>query len=298
MAGENQLVSVVIPTYNYAHFLGDAIESALAQAYKNIEVIVVDDGSSDNTSDVVKKYEGAVRYIYQNNRGLSAARNTGIRESRGQYIAFLDADDIWMPEKISEQLKLFEGQNNIGAVSCRFYEMNERMIVLAESKHKDYPPKVLKEKLMLSNAVSGGSSIVVKKECFDLVGLFDEKLSAAEDWDMWLRISTKFNIRIVEKPLLKVRVGNYSMSSSENAQKMLDNELVVLNKYFGNGVQWQKCRSLSGRYLSAAWAFKEYQRKNEALKCIFLSYAVFPLNLFSKRHLGLFLKIVLSSGRK
>ncbi len=288
----NELVSAVIPTYNYAHFLCAAIDSVLAQTYKNIEVIVVDDGSSDNTSEVVKKYEGKITYIYQKNQGLSAARNTGIRAAHGTYVAFLDADDIWLVDKITEQMRLFESGNNVGAVSCRFYEVDESLRVLGESRHKDYPPAELKKRLMAKNVVSGGSSVVVKKACFDAVGLFDESLRSAEDWDMWLRIERKYIIRLVEKPLLKVRVGSYSMSSAGNAQKMLDNEMVVLDKYFGRGYSILKGQSLSRRYAAAAWAFSVQGQHKEALRCLFVTFWFYPLALFQKDKLGVVLTVI------
>ena len=112
------LVTVVIPTYNYGHFVEQAVESALSQRYPNIEVIVVDDGSQDDTKARLEKYRGRIQYIYQRNQGLSAARNTGILKARGEYIAFLDADDIWIPEKISEQIGMFKSVAQIGLVSC------------------------------------------------------------------------------------------------------------------------------------------------------------------------------------
>ncbi len=288
----NELVSVVIPTYNYAHFLCGAVDSALAQTYKNIEVIVVDDGSADNTSDVVKKYDGKIKYIFQKNRGLSSARNTGIREAKGTYVAILDADDIWSINKISEQVKFFEEQVNVGAVSCRFYEVNESGVIIRETKQVDCLPKELQQKLTLGNVVSGGSSLVVRKECFDAVGLFDENLRSAEDWDMWLRISRKYIIRIIEKPLLKVRVGNYNMSSSGNAQKMLDNELVVLNKYFGNTFSLLKAKAMSQRYFSAAWAFSLQRKNKEAFISICRCFLFYPMALFQKNKLGLCIKII------
>src|SRR5690349_3602213 len=101
-------VSVIIPTYNRAQFIARAVDSVLEQTYKDFEIIVIDDGSSDNTQEILKAYEGKIRYVYQQNKGISAARNRGIQEAKGEYIAFLDSDDVWKPEKLSVQVAILD----------------------------------------------------------------------------------------------------------------------------------------------------------------------------------------------
>jgi len=124
------LVSVVIPTYN-CPFLSEAIKSALTQTYENIEIIIVDDGSTDKTRETVERYHSKVQYIYQENEGVSSARNNGIRASHGDYIAFLDADDVWLPDKLKEQISVFYDKKDIGFVYCDNYYVNEELVPIS-----------------------------------------------------------------------------------------------------------------------------------------------------------------------
>jgi len=289
----NELVSVVIPTYNYAHFLCNAVDSVLAQTYRNIEIIVVDDGSSDNTSEIAKGYGARINYIYQANRGLSAARNAGIRVAGGEFIAFLDADDMWMPDKIMKQVQVLKDHGAVGAVGSNLYQVDENLRDLAVVKNKNYAPEKFSRELLFFNIVGGGgSSILLRKECFRVAGLFDEELRAAEDWDMWLRISKKFSIRNIDEPLVKIRLGSYSMSHMGNAQKMLDNELIVLKKYFGHGFSLLKGKAISQRYFSAAWAFSTQGRNKDAFFGMCRCFMFYPMALFQKNKVGLYVKVI------
>lgn len=292
------LVSVVIPTYNYGHFVCEAIESALAQTYPHIEVIVVDDGSRDDTKKRLEQYGSKIRTVYQDNRGLSAARNTGIKEAKGVYIAFLDSDDIWIPKKIEQQIQAFEGKTSLGIVSCSNLEINEKGDVLGEVLKQDFKNrKELIDNLILRNVISGGSNAVVRKDCFSKIGLFDETLNSSEDWDMWLRITYHYDVKIVEAPLVKVRVSPKSMSSAPNASRMLQNELKVLDKYFSqNGMpqlQKLKAKALSYRYFCAAWAYLTSQDIHEAWQHILKSFYYSPISFFNKKQGGLMVRIIL-----
>jgi glycosyltransferase involved in cell wall biosynthesis len=229
------LVSVVIPTYNYARFVGEAVESALGQTYRNIEVIVVDDGSTDHTQDVLRRFGGAIASIRKQNQGLSAARNTGIMHARGAYVAFLDSDDIWLPEKIALQMDAFGGDCSVGLVTCGGLLMREDGEIYGSYSREPVAGRArLLEKLVMENFVAGGSDACIRRVCFDAVGLFDESLRSAEDWDMWLRITRRYGVRFLTQPLCKVRVSSKSMSSASNNATMISNELAVLDKYFGD----------------------------------------------------------------
>ena len=179
------LVSAVIPTYNYAQYLPEAVESALAQTYPNMEVIVVDDGSTDRTRECLAPYRERIAYIYQPNRGLSAARNTGIAAARGEWIALLDSDDTWHPEKTALQLRAAEGMDHLALVgSPPADRMPEHLA----------PPvvRVLEVRDFLLNVPLGPSSALIRRRCLEDVGLFDESLTSVEDRDMWLRLSARF----------------------------------------------------------------------------------------------------------
>ena len=230
-----KLVTAVIPAFNYARFLPRAIESVLSQTYREIECIVVDDGSTDNTSEVLARYQTRVRAIAQNNRGLSAARNTGIHAAAGEFIAFLDADDLWLPAKIAEQLAAFQAQPNLGAIGCgaelvdaagvhiRFLDYAQRHPVLHESWNQVSQFRAVALRQFWVSA--SGSGALIPKRTFEDVGVFDETLRAAEDWDMWLRIAAKYPIFNVDDVL--VRIFQHGSSSFRNADKMERNQWSV-----------------------------------------------------------------------
>ena len=243
-------VSVVIPTYNYGRFVRDAVDSALAQTYRDCEIIVVDDGSTDDTRALLAPYGDRIRYLYQDNRGLSAARNAGIRAVRGAYVAFLDSDDIWMPAKIEAQMALFAANPDLGLVSCGGFTMDvdgdvsdTRFVRPAEN---DRNRGRVYRKLILGNFISGGSNAVVRRACLDAVGLFDERLRSAEDWDLWLRVARDYEIAFVHEPLVKVRLSPGSMSGASNVDRMLANERLVLDRYCADD-RYPVGRLLAGR---------------------------------------------------
>jgi len=224
-------VSVIIPTYNYGHYIEEAIDSVLAQTYKDYEIIVVDDGSTDNTEEVVSKYGPKIKYIYQENQGLSAARNTGIKKSNGEYIAILDSDDLWFPWKLEKQMKLFEANSVLGLVYSDGFAFSEKGVFddfLFGENTNFYRGRVF-DKLLLNNFISCPSALV-KRDCFNKVGLFDTSLDACEDWDMWLRISLYYEIDYVNEPLVKHREHKGSMHTK--AEMMEEAALKVLNKIF------------------------------------------------------------------
>lgn len=210
-------VSVVIPTYNYAHFLPEAVQSVLAQTFPNFELIIVDDGSTDNTPEVAKRFLGdpRVRYVRQENRGLSAARNTGIREARGKYVAFLDPDDLWLPEKLEKQVALVEKDVDIALAYCTVEFMDTDGAPLPHVAWPHPPGAGVKELLYMNWVVGSGSSVLVRKAVFEEAGLFNESLRGLEDIDMWLRILHGREWACEEQPLARIRRHGKSMQSGK-----------------------------------------------------------------------------------
>jgi glycosyltransferase involved in cell wall biosynthesis len=209
----NPLISVIIPTYNHGQFIEEAVESVLAQTYKNFEVIVVDDGSTDNTREILKKYERGITYIFQNNKGVSSARNHGLSIAKGEVIAFLDSDDVWLPEKLSSQLKIMQGEHSIGLVGCGSYVMDYLGNVEREWVPKHYKSQEeFLQQLSIRNILHNPSCMLVKKECFNRAGFFNECLQFGEDWDMWLRIAKHYKVDFAERPLMKFRKHGFSKS--------------------------------------------------------------------------------------
>lgn len=294
-------ISVIIPTYNYGHFLQDALESALNQTYKNIEVIVVDDGSTDNTQQMLKPYEGRIINIYKKNAGLSAARNTGIEHASGEYIAILDSDDVWHKDKLRKQLKLFENDSDLGVVSCYATQVDNDLNFQKEIIYDEYiSPEECSRALAKKNIISGGSSALIKAECFDKVGHFDETLNSAEDWDMWLRINQFYTITHVKESLVSIRSGSDNMSSIKHAKRMLDNEIKVIQKQLDNNALFKRYpglgqEALSYRHFCAAWAYWQGHENGRALKHILKSFWIHPPAYFKKEQFGLFIKIVIGS---
>ena len=189
-----QRISVVIPTYNNAEFLIKAIESVLDQKYEAYEIIVVDDGSTDDTQSVIKPYMAKISYFLKSNTGVASARNVGINNAKGNYIAFLDSDDLWSNNKLKETVKVIEQYPDVGLIHTGAYRVNRNGRILGSIINKDWGPK-LYFKLLQGFSIYN-SSVVVKKECFENCGYFYEYYQAkagAEDWDRWIRIAKRYD---------------------------------------------------------------------------------------------------------
>lgn len=220
-------ISVVIPSYNHAHFLKTAIESALTQTYRDIEIIVVDDGSTDNTAYVVEEFLGKIHYIWQENQGLSAARNTAIRNSQGEYIAFLDADDLWMPTFLEEQIANIRRNSKVGLTYSWWSYVDKNGKILPERGNYNKRGDLLMQ-LALMNYWPP-VSVMVRKQCIIEAGCFDDKLTALEDWDLWLRIAANgWEIDYIPRVLVKYRRHDNNMTL--DVERMERNQLAVLNK--------------------------------------------------------------------
>lgn len=222
------IVSVIIPTYNYGHFIEGTINSVLSQTFTGFEVIVVDDGSTDNTGEIVKQFGDKVRYIWQENGGPNKARNTGIRAARGQHIGFLDADDRWLPEKLELQLHLIQRDPKIGLVYSRVYKFDESGVIFG---HYPLGPccrgKVMRQLYM--RQVIAMSSTLVRREVFDHVGLFNKNVTGPDDWDMWLRIAARYEFDFVSQPLALYRIHT-SWARNKNPEKYEKETLAFLNQ--------------------------------------------------------------------
>ena len=222
------LVSVIIPAFNAEHFLADAIDSVLAQDYPHLDIIVIDDGSTDSTSGIVSGYGERVRLISQTNRGCAAARNAGVRAAHGHYVAFLDADDVWWPHKIRLQ---------IDALTASGYRMAySRFIVWTPDARGTFPPPELMFSMTdnpgLSNCalVTGNvyshllldcivwtSTVLLERSLLETAGPFDESLVMGEDYDLWLRLSQETVMLGIERPTALYRQHGQSITRSVHA---------------------------------------------------------------------------------
>jgi glycosyltransferase involved in cell wall biosynthesis len=226
------LVSVVIPTYNHARFVTQAVDSVLAQTYPNVEVVVVDDGSTDETRDLLSRYEGQINYIYQENRGLSAARNTGILAARGDYLLFLDADDLVPANKLELQVPHLEARLDYGLVYSGWQYVNENATKVIDEVRPKKQGHLLKELLCQTFYFPVGTPII-RHSCFDRVGLFDESLRAEEDADMWIRLAKAgYAFGYVDRILFQYRIRLDSMST--HAFNQVQNMFAILDKFFAD----------------------------------------------------------------
>ncbi|MFZ2447162.1 MAG: glycosyltransferase [Syntrophobacteraceae bacterium] len=201
------MISVIIPTYNRAEPVIEAVESVLAQrdVPQGLEIIVVDDGSTDGTREALGRFSEGIRYIRRPHGGVSAARNQGIAESRGEYIAFLDSDDLWLPGKLSAQMRYF--YENPEAVLCQTEEIWMRGGKRLNPRKHHKKPEGRCFPLLLERCLVSPSAVVIRRDLFDTVGLFDESLPACEDYDLWLRIGCRHPLGLIETPLTIKRGG-------------------------------------------------------------------------------------------
>ena len=200
------LVSVIIPTYNRGWILQEAIESVLTQEFGDFELIVVDDGSTDNTRDILNAYKEDIIILRQANKGVSAARNMGIASTSSRFIAFLDSDDLWLPDKLSTQIAFFDAHED--ALICQTGEswMRNGVRVNPKNRHRKFSGDIFQGSLAL--CLISPSAVMLRRSLFEEVGVFDESLPACEDYDFWLRISCRHPVFLIDTPLVIKRGGH------------------------------------------------------------------------------------------
>jgi len=231
-------VSVIIPSYNRGWIIQEAIDSVLDQDFDDYELIVVDDGSDDNTRDILGSCGKAITVLRQSNRGVSAARNSGIEKASGRLIAFLDSDDLWLPGKLSAQVKFFE--ENADAVINQTQEIWVRngVRVNPKKRHHKFSGMIFERSLAL--CLVSPSAVMIKKNLFDAVGVFDEHLPSCEDYDLWLRISCRYPVHLIDIPLIIKRGGHDDQLSKaagldkyriQSLMKIIDSDLLTPQQY-------------------------------------------------------------------
>lgn len=223
-------VSVVIPCFNYARFLGEAIESVLAQTAAPREIIVVDDGSTDDSTTVARRYGSAVVLLELHREGVARARNHGIEASKGSVLAFLDADDAWAPRKLEAQLQRLDAER-VGLVYCGVAFVDERGVVQATST-RGRSGRVLRDFALMRDvgSMGGGSGCLIPRAALDRVGRFDERLSTSADWDLFRRLATHYDFEYVPETLVRYRLHGSGMH--RNVDLLRDDMLRAFGKMF------------------------------------------------------------------
>jgi glycosyltransferase involved in cell wall biosynthesis len=263
------MISVIIPAYNCEQYIVEAVDSVLNQTVKDTEIIIVDDGSTDNTRDITARYGAKIRYVRRENKGVSAARNTGIGLARGRLIAFLDADDIWLPGKLERQLRAFEENPSAGLVTCGLTVIDEKGTAVREIKEEPAADKQnILEKMVIRGIVgTSPSCVMVKRECFDKSGIFDETLCGAEDRDLWMRIARHYQVIILPECLIKYRV--HDNNAHKDVARMKASHQQFLEKNLA-GLNWlTRRKAYSYLYLDAA---REFEAKGSQAKCLYYAF--------------------------
>ena len=226
---EQPLVSIVMAAYNSAPYMPEAIRSVIGQSYPNWELHIINDGSKDNTAEVVRPFLTDTRIIYheQENKGQASAKNCGLRAARGDFIAFLDADDMWSLDKLEKQLPVFTEHPEAGLVHTNVMLITESGEPLG-SPQRSYPQGWISGDLLIDNRVNGMASIL-RRECLDRVGIFDESMSMGIDYDLWLRISAQYQILFLDEVTYFYR--QWSGQMSHRYEERMDCAIRIMEKF-------------------------------------------------------------------
>ena len=235
-------ISVIIPTFNRKETLKRAIQSVVMQSYTPYEIIVIDDGSDDGTKEWLKDNFPNVKYIYQMNSGVSSARNKGIKFARGDWIALLDSDDEWLPSKLKDQANEIELNP-----AAKFLHTNEIWIrngvrVNQMKKHKKYGGYIFEKCLDMCRI--SPSSVLIKKDIFDEIGMFDETLKVCEDYDLWLRFASKYQVHFLDQPLIK-KYGGHSDQLSKVDDGIESYRIRSLKKIMNSSILNKKQKTIT-----------------------------------------------------
>lgn len=300
-------VSVIIPTHNCGAYIGDAIESVVAQTYAEYEIIVVDDGSTDDTKTALAPYVGRIHYLCQNNRGVSAARNAGIARARGEVVAFLDADDMWLPLKLELQLEALQGHPDVALCFTDFLEFDKSGVTMPSRMNTRANARAWFERYRVGNSeVACGpmyedllqanwihtSSVVIRRATFLRVGVFDEAFGVGEDYDVWLRIARTYPLVCVNRVLSGYRYQAQSVCGPPESRRLVYSRCVaqVLEKHLRENAVPSALRDVAAEkvsqcYWELGWSLFRQNRPSEARSLFWQGFRYHP----SRRLLWLYL---------
>ena len=244
-------ISIIIPSYNNAKYLREAVGSALKQTYKNIEVIIIDDGSTDNSREVAESFrDPRIIYLWQENEGPAGARNKGIEKTKGEYVAFLDSDDLWEKDKLKKQLDFMEKNPETGMLGTASREMTDDGKIRGREVFPE-ENKILQKILIRYNPFIQ-SSVMARREVFKRVGLYDRRFRESEDYELWLRIAADYKIGNLKEPLTIKRYKREGLSPEKDKEQLyfaLKARMAAISR--GQYKKW------SYFYLLGSWIFME-----------------------------------------
>jgi glycosyltransferase involved in cell wall biosynthesis len=248
----NPAVSIIIPAYNASEYIQETISSVLNQSFQDFEVIVVDDGSTDGTVEMVEKFHDHIQLIRRSNGGAAKARNAGIEAARGEWIAFIDADDIWMPDKLELQLEqassefqmVYTDRSNIGTL--------DGLPKIQSLIQPLYEGDIFLDLLLKGNFITTSSVLIRTGVCNELGGFSEEKNFTAEDWDLWLRVAARYKIGACKKPLVQYRL--HAKGVSRNPLRMNRARVLVISRALNSGRANQLSPMLRRQIWARTWA--------------------------------------------
>jgi glycosyltransferase involved in cell wall biosynthesis len=284
-------VSVIIPTYNRAAPLQKATASVLSQTFQDFEVIVVDDASPDNTGDMVRSFgDQRIRYIrHEVNKGEGAARNTGILHSKGEYLAFLDDDDEWFPDKLRKQVALLDHSPlNVGVIYTGYRKIDtttgSTLLDLVPSKRGNIFNDLLQDNCIAT------TTVLVRRQCFDKAGLFEEGVAFGADYDMWIRVSREFHIDYIKEPLVNYYIhGNNVTRNYANVITGLELQLAKYESFWA-----VNSKSYSAKYISLGVLYCYTGNTKKGRAALLKAVRLYPLGI--KQYYNLLLSLVGSNG--
>ncbi|MGB3535685.1 MAG: glycosyltransferase [Microcoleaceae cyanobacterium] len=243
------LISIIIPVYNGEKTIQETILSVLNQTYKNIEIIIINDGSTDSTLEVISSIPNSnIKVFSYPNTGVSASRNRGIAEAKGEYISFIDADDLWTPDKLETQFNALQ-ENPQAAVAYSWTDwINQSGEVIDHGGHHQISGDVYAH-LFLGDFIEGGSNVLIRKSALDQVGVFDESVNFSEDWEMWLRLAARYQFVVVPRTQILYRISD--QSASFNVLQMEKSSLQVIHQAIIQSpqpIEHLKSHCLANRY--------------------------------------------------
>lgn len=230
-------ISVIIPTYNREISLERAIDSVLEQTYRNFELIVIDDGSTDNTVSIIRKFRKRIRYYSRLHGGVSSARNLGLEKSEGTWVAFLDSDDYWLPRKLERQMQCLTENPRWLVLQTDEKWIRHGTVVNPMNKHRKYSGWIFRQCLPL--CIVSPSAVIVHQKVFNDVGVFDESLPVCEDYDLWLRIALKYEIGLLPEKLI-VKTGGHADQLSKKYWGMDRYRVLALEKILLAGLDQEQ----------------------------------------------------------
>lgn len=275
-------VDIIIPAYNAAKYLPAAIESVITQTFEDWRILLVDDGSTDGTAEIVAPYlerlGPKLKYIYQANMGMSAARNTALRHASAEFLAFLDADDLWLPCRLAESLACFVNRSQVGLVYGFNARVDEQGLVFDTfDRIQSHAEGCIAPYIYMREIDFPCPTITVRKVCVDQVGLFDEELRATEDRDLWLRIALHYEVALVPKVIAHYRTSPASLTT--DPERMFYGQRQFIDKHYGApGCGFLQRRvALSKSYRQRAEALGLRGRKAAALTSALRGVLIYPL---------------------